>query len=392
MSVWLFIIVNVVVAGTVGGVTNYLAIKMLFHPRKPLVVFGRRLPFTPGLIPKRKQEIAASLGGVVADYLVTPGAMQELFGKSEFRSAMLSRIYSWVKREIGESATVGDCIRRWAGEEKSENMLAALPEQAGKWTGQAFVRLWERGNWGERRIREIIPGWGPQAAAQWADLAARWGLDAVKSRLLSAEGQALLRNLASGLLERQGGFLGMLAGIFVDEDKLVARLTPFLAEQLESAQVRAQISEWLSGQILEIGEMTLGEALGKMGLKGAHPEQQAKQWIQNQLPWEQWAGKLEQLPVGRWLAEREETWQRWIQAAFDSALDLVSRYAPRMMEALQLRDMVRIQVERFPVDQLEQVILSISGREFRAITWLGVLLGSMIGLIQSILIRLWPGG
>ena len=36
----------------IGYCTNWLAVKMLFKPLEPIKVFGRTLPFTPGVIPK----------------------------------------------------------------------------------------------------------------------------------------------------------------------------------------------------------------------------------------------------------------------------------------------------------------------------------------------------
>jgi uncharacterized membrane protein YheB (UPF0754 family) len=59
------------------------------------------------------------------------------------------------------------------------------------------------------------------------------------------------------------------------------------------------------------------------------------------------------------------------------------------MKAVNLPQLVQEQVEKFPIERLEEVILSVSGREFRAITWLGVLLGGIIGLFQSLLTMLW---
>ena len=41
-----------VIGAIIGLVTNYLAVRMLFHPYKPFKIFGVRLPFTPGIIPK----------------------------------------------------------------------------------------------------------------------------------------------------------------------------------------------------------------------------------------------------------------------------------------------------------------------------------------------------
>lgn len=49
----------------IGFFTNYLAIKMIFRPHRPYHFFGLRIPFTPGLIHLRKQELANNIGLIV---------------------------------------------------------------------------------------------------------------------------------------------------------------------------------------------------------------------------------------------------------------------------------------------------------------------------------------
>jgi len=49
---------------------------------------------------------------------------------------------------------------------------------------------------------------------------------------------------------------------------------------------------------------------------------------------------------------------------------------------------VRTEVETFSVERLEEMILSISRREFKMITYLGALLGGIIGIFQA-LAGLW---
>jgi uncharacterized membrane protein YheB (UPF0754 family) len=73
----------------------------------------------------------------------------------------------------------------------------------------------------------------------------------------------------------------------------------------------------------------------------------------------------------------------------DKGLGFLERSIPGAMKAVNLPQLVQEQVEKFPIERLEEVILSVSGREFRAITWLGVLLGGIIGLLQSLLTILW---
>lgn len=58
----LFIIIFMIVVGAIiGGVTNVIAIRMLFHPFKPYYIFKFRVPFTPGLIPKDAKKLQLKL-------------------------------------------------------------------------------------------------------------------------------------------------------------------------------------------------------------------------------------------------------------------------------------------------------------------------------------------
>ena len=54
------------IAALIGWATNYLAIKMLFHPREPKKIIG--LSFQ-GVFPKRQNQIAEKLGTLVANEL-----------------------------------------------------------------------------------------------------------------------------------------------------------------------------------------------------------------------------------------------------------------------------------------------------------------------------------
>ena len=40
-----------VIGAAIGSFTNFIAVKMLFYPRKEILLFGHPLPFTPGAIP-----------------------------------------------------------------------------------------------------------------------------------------------------------------------------------------------------------------------------------------------------------------------------------------------------------------------------------------------------
>ncbi len=60
-----------VLCSFVGYWTNFIAVKMLFFPKKEIRLFGVKVPFTPGVIPKGKSRIAKSVGTMVGSTLLT---------------------------------------------------------------------------------------------------------------------------------------------------------------------------------------------------------------------------------------------------------------------------------------------------------------------------------
>lgn len=67
---WYTYLIPPVVGAIIGYCTNEIAITMLFRPHKPKYFLGLRIPFTPGIIPKEKSRIAASLGDAVSMHLM----------------------------------------------------------------------------------------------------------------------------------------------------------------------------------------------------------------------------------------------------------------------------------------------------------------------------------
>jgi len=59
------------IGALIGYLTNWVAIWMLFHPYREYRVLGQRLPFTPGLIPRKRQQIVESIAETVERELLT---------------------------------------------------------------------------------------------------------------------------------------------------------------------------------------------------------------------------------------------------------------------------------------------------------------------------------
>ena len=94
-----------IVGALIGYATNRIAIKMLFRPLRAKYLFGWRLPLTPGVIPRNREKIAASIGDVVGEKLLSEEAIRNYANDPKFRGAvegMIPRLLRPVLRPLVE--------------------------------------------------------------------------------------------------------------------------------------------------------------------------------------------------------------------------------------------------------------------------------------------------
>ncbi len=85
-----------------GGLTNTVAVWMLFHPYYPPTIGGRRLSFLHGAIPKNQARLAAAVGKTVGTRLLTESDLAGTLGNTEFRGAFDERLRSFLARLLEE--------------------------------------------------------------------------------------------------------------------------------------------------------------------------------------------------------------------------------------------------------------------------------------------------
>ncbi len=74
--------------GLIGYLTNALAIRMLFRPLTRKYLFGIPVPLTPGIIPRRRGELARSIGRMVARDLLSTETLRERLDSEAFGRAL----------------------------------------------------------------------------------------------------------------------------------------------------------------------------------------------------------------------------------------------------------------------------------------------------------------
>jgi len=81
-----------ILGAVIGYVTNAIAIKMLFRPLRPVRVLGLTLPFTPGIIPRRRKELAESIGRMVSRELLTEESLGKRLAQPSFMEGLRKQV------------------------------------------------------------------------------------------------------------------------------------------------------------------------------------------------------------------------------------------------------------------------------------------------------------
>ena len=88
MNIELSYLIGPLSGSAIGYFTNWLAIKMMLHPYEAKYIFGMRIPFTPGLIPKERGRIAEAVGTSISENLMN----KEVLEKNLLSEDMLTKI------------------------------------------------------------------------------------------------------------------------------------------------------------------------------------------------------------------------------------------------------------------------------------------------------------
>src|SRR5690554_5918827 len=105
-------IINIVagpIIGTlIGYTTNYIAFRMLFRLLHPIRIGSFRIPFTPGIFPKRKEQLAKALGNVVGNNLLTGDDIENMFLTEELKGRLISEVRKVIRGE--EQRTIKNMV------------------------------------------------------------------------------------------------------------------------------------------------------------------------------------------------------------------------------------------------------------------------------------------
>ncbi len=359
----------VIIGALIGAITNHLAIRMLFRPLEPKYIGKFRVPFTPGLIPKRRNELAANLGRTVVKHLLTPEGIGKRLASPAVRGAVTRLVEQEVMKWTRSEETTEAWISRFIDEPK-QRIQGKISYQL----EQEFSRLMNK--WREQSVRNLIGASGEQKIEEVMPRLVTSVLHQAEVYFDGPEGRLQLEETVARFIQQRlgGGMFGMLLANVNIVDMIQPELKRVLQSESTSQFILALLrQEWQKGLDRPLSSYLTEETESRI-------RQTVKEQIMARLPIE----SMLATPLRVWLNPLEsQLLEQHVPVIIDHLFERTTNQIGQILQTLDLETIVREEVDLLDTAYLEEIVLSISKREFRAITWLGGLLGGLIGLIQA---------
>ncbi len=106
---WIRVIITPLLAGFVGYITNFLAVRLLFRPRNPVNILGYKLQ---GLLPKRRLEFIEAIAAAVERDMLNVKDFTSLIEKVDLKSEIKKIIDKYIDDKIVTSTSDRSIIGR----------------------------------------------------------------------------------------------------------------------------------------------------------------------------------------------------------------------------------------------------------------------------------------
>ncbi|PTF17996.1 DUF445 domain-containing protein [Staphylococcus devriesei] len=371
MQAFLVILFMVVVGAVIGGITNVIAIRMLFHPFKPYYIFKMRVPFTPGLIPKRREEIASKIGQVIEEHLITETVINNKLNESNTRASINELVKEQVSKLKSDDAT----IRRFANHfdididklvnERIDSMIVAKFNQY-----YASHR--------HLPINEILPTEAVAMIDNKIDGVGDLLCERARVYLESDKGARDIYDMLETFFTEKGKIVGLLQ-MFMTKESIADRIQHELIRLTRHPKAKSIIDKVIHNEY---------ETLKKQPLEQVVKEEQfikisnaTSQLITNYLNLNQKVDTpLNQLAPNFINYLENEVVNKITELIINQA----STHLSSIMEKINLRKLVEDQINTFDLDYIERLIIEIANKELKLIMSLGFILGGIIGFFQGL--------
>nr|WP_175586988.1 DUF445 family protein [Nostoc sp. UIC 10630] len=392
--------------GIIGYFTNDIAIKMLFRPYKAIYIAGRRVPFTPGLIPRNQERLALNISKTIMGSLLTPQELQNL-ARRLLQTERVQAAILWLLRLAIEQ------INTEKNEKSAKIVAGILRDLLGESLPRLLKVLARREDFLEAQINQIFDQilLEFQLSEEQATRLADWLLEVVlppdmlRQAIVDFLTDRTIQIIDEGFREKTSGTYWVVANLFGLRNTLT-RLRTFCLDEKEATnnrlqeltqdlQIRDRIRKFLQNLSLQNLPMGTVRQLRKTTRESVRHYLQNSgsdflQGLTDSVDWENIAVVLlNRLSTSSVLSTSLEVMSQELALILD-------KYLEKDLEVIVAQAIPILSIDQVIVDRvkstspadLEAAIEGIVKNELQAIVTLGGVLGFVIGLLQTVFLVL----
>ncbi|MEH2014068.1 DUF445 domain-containing protein [Nostoc sp.] len=402
---WLYVSPPVL-GGIIGYFTNDIAIKMLFRPYRAIYIAGRRVPFTPGLIPRNQERLALNISKTIMGSLLTPQELQNL-ARRLLQTERVKAGILWLLQLAIEQ------IKTDKNQKSAKIVAGILRDLLGESLPRLLKVLARREDFLEAQINQIFDQilLEFQLSEEQATRLADWLLQAVlppdvlRQTIVDFLTDRTIQIIDEGFREKTSGTYWVVANLFGLRNTLT-RLRTFCLDEKEATntrlqeltqdlQMRDRIRKLLQNLSLQNLPMGTVRQLRKTTRESVRHYLQNSgsdflQGLTDSVDWENIAGVLlNRLSTSPVVSTSLEVMSQELALLLD-------KYLEKDLEVIVAQAIPILSIDQVIVDRvkstspadLEAAIEGIVKNELQAIVTLGGVLGFVIGLLQTVFLIL----
>jgi uncharacterized membrane protein YheB (UPF0754 family) len=398
-QLWIYV-TPPIAGGIIGYFTNDIAIKMLFRPYQVIYIGRRRVPFTPGLIPRNQERLALNVSKTIMGALLTPEELQNL-ARRLLQTERVQAAILWLLRLAIDQVKADK-------EQKTAKILAGiLRDLLGESLPRLLKALARREDFLEAQVNQIFDQvllefkLSEEQASRLADWLLEVVLppDVLRRAIIDFLTDSTIQALDESFRERSSGTYWVVANLFGLRNTLT-RLRTYCLDEKDATNTRLQ--EWI--QELQVRERLKGflqdvnfqnMPIGTVRQLRKTTRDTVRQYIQTRGSdlLQGLGGSVDWQNVATLLVNRFSN-----SAVVNTSLEVVSKELALILERYLEKDLEKIVAQAIPILSIDQVIVdrikstspadleaAIEGivkNELQAIVNLGGVLGFIVGLMQ----------
>ena len=117
------------VGALIGYITNWIAVKMLFFPYYEKRIFGHRVPFTPGVIPKGRPRLAKAAGEVIEQQLLTEDVLSPVLLSEDLKEKMMEAVQHWIDQQKSSEESLRETALHVMSQDSLNELVADTEDE-----------------------------------------------------------------------------------------------------------------------------------------------------------------------------------------------------------------------------------------------------------------------